>query len=335
MIKDFIQQLMQHQSLTSEQCYLALESLSEKLIPEQAAAFLALLHSKPETSAELQGFVTYLQEKMHYVAIQKPVLDIVGTGGDGSHTVNISSAASLVCASLGVHTAKHGNRSVSSRCGSADFMAALGITIDLNPKQAADLLQQCGFAFLYAPNFHPVLGQFKELRQALGVPTTFNLVGPLLNPTQPDYLVLGVYHPRLLPIYAAVVSQSQVKRALIVHSCGLDEASLLGKTTVVEVNASHQQQYTIELESLPLPSCKLSDIQGDDAEHNRALIMNAFSGEPSAIANTIALNSALGLYASHYCDTINQGITIAKEQLQSKKVLNYLRKVVDCSNQES
>ncbi len=330
-MKAFIKKLAQHNSLSAIECQQALTRLSEKFIPEQVGAFLSLLHSKPETSDELQGVVQYLQSKMHQIRSRKPALDIVGTGGDSSNTVNISSAASLLCASLGVITAKHGNRSVSSRCGSADLMSALGMTIDLTPAQGQALLEKTGFTFLYAPNFHPALAQFKSLRESLGIPTIFNLAGPLVNPVKPDYLVLGVYHPRLMPVYADFLVNTSIKRALIVHSQGLDEASLLGDTEVIEINGQSQQRYTIKPEDFNLKPCELSAIRGDDADTNQALIRGALSGNASAISDTIALNSGCALYASHHCESIAEGVRVAQQQLTSGKAIAKLEAIIECS----
>ncbi len=324
MLTSVINKLMQHKDLSAFECQQAVNQMVGSNNAAQAAAFLTLLHSKPETADELNGFVTALKQEMISVPTPTPTLDIVGTGGDGANTVNISSAASLVVASLGVTVAKHGNRSVSSKCGSADFFEALGVDINLPIENIQASLANHNFAFLYAPNFQPLMSQFKQLRNELKTRTTFNLVGPLLNPTHPDFYLLGVYDKRLLPIYADILIKSKIKRALVVHSCGTDEISLLGKTDIIEVNGETKKQYSIDVHDFAMQHCELKDLQGDDAETNKNLILKALKGEPSPIRDTIILNAGAALYASMNAKSIQEGVAKAANQIKSGKVILFI-----------
>ena len=228
MLTAAIQQLMQRKDLTQTQCQQAITDIMKGANSEQTAAFLVLLHAKPETADELYGIVRAMQAQMIPINVTQPLIDIVGTGGDGAHTVNISTASSLLVASCGVKVAKHGNRAVSSTCGSADFLQAVDIPVNTPADTVQHQLDKTGFTFLFAPNFHPAMKKIKTIRAALGVRTTFNLIGPLLNPVQPDYYLMGVYAERLLETFAEVLYQLNTKRALVVHGNGLDEINCLG-----------------------------------------------------------------------------------------------------------
>lgn len=334
MLTTVINTLMQRKNLTQDQVFKTITALSHCGINHnetqaQAAKFLTLLHEKGETLAELSGFIAALKNQMIAVTCQSPCLDIVGTGGDGANTVNISTASSLLVASLGVTTAKHGNRSVSSKCGSADFIESLDIPIDLPAKQAEQCLNNHHFVFLFAPNFHPCMKQFSALRKKLGVRTTFNLIGPLLNPTNPQYLLAGVYHPKLLPIYADYLAQSKTARALVVHSCGLDEITLLGPTQVIEIIGDKKKQYFIEPEKLGFQLSNLHDIQGGDAKTNKKLLLNALAGEAGAIQDTILLNSAAALYISKQVSTIEEGVAMSKQQVDRDRVIPFIHSLAN------
>lgn len=327
MLPLLINKLERGENLTQNECYHAVNTLKE-YTEEDIGRFLTLLHKKNETAEELSGFISALKKTMIPLETHFECLDIAGTGGDKANTVNISSAASLVTASLNIYTAKHGNRSVSSQCGSADFLESLGININLTPQQAKNYLEQNHFVFLYAPNFHPNLQHYKALRKTLGVPTTFNLVGPLLNPVQPKYAVIGVYSPDLLNLFAETLIDNDVERALIVHSCGLDEISLLGPTQVIEINQGTPKQYCIEPKDYGFSRCELAAIQGGDVATNKELLLNALSGAPGAISDTITLNAAAGLYASTTVPSIQQGVELARHQLQSGNTLNFIRQLL-------
>ena len=233
MLTSYLQELIQQKDLSADRCQTAVQAIIAGAPAEQVAALLVLLHAKQETVDELFGIVKAMQAHMTTVPYDQPLLDIVGTGGDGANSVNISTAAALLVASLGVPVAKHGNRAVSSRCGSADLLAALDIPIHLSIEQTQDALRTNQFAFLFSPNFHPAMKAITPIRRSLSVHTTFNLIGPLLNPASPAFYLIGVYEKRLLNIFADVVQRLNIKRALIVHGNGLDEISCIGPVNAI------------------------------------------------------------------------------------------------------
>ncbi len=325
MLTDYLQQLMQKGNLTSVQGEQVLSIITNGAKPEQTAALLTLLHNKPETAEELIGFVRGMKKQMIPVSYHEPLLDIVGTGGDGANTINISTASALVIASLGIKVAKHGNRSVSSKCGSADFLESLDIPIHLSPHDAQKALNHQGFAFLYAPDFHPAMQAVKNIRQALGIRTTFNLLGPLLNPATPSHLIIGVYEKRLMDIFADTLQKLPIKRALVVHGSGLDEINCLGSVDVIEVTPSSQQRYSLNPNDFGLPYCRLSDLQGGTSSFNRTQLMKALSGEASSIHNTIIFNVGVALHLVNSTITIQEGITLATRAAEDGTTLTYIK----------
>ncbi|MCL5272295.1 MAG: anthranilate phosphoribosyltransferase [Gammaproteobacteria bacterium] len=238
-LKLSIEKLMHGENLDSELCYAAInELLDPNKNPLQAAAFLVLLRSKSETPQELVAIVNCLRQKMIKVPTQHRVLDIVGTGGDGQNTVNISTGSAILAASCGIKVAKHGNRAASSLAGSADVLEALGVNIQLTPEKVAESIDKIGIGFCYSPNFHPVTKELKLLRKQLNVPTSFNLLGPLLNPANAQHLLLGVMDNNLLSKMATVLQQLYCSRSMLVHGQGLDEISCVGPAQIVELNAA-------------------------------------------------------------------------------------------------
>lgn len=329
MLTQQLTKLMQHENLSKEQCKLALNALLNIDNEAQASAFLALLHAKQETTEELSAFVETFREQMIAVNTHKDALDIVGTGGDGKNTVNISSATSLVCASLNVPTLKHGNNSVSSNSGSADFFQSLGIPLESDLSNINRSLNTMNFAFLYAPHFHPALKKVASIRKKLKLRSTFNLIGPLLNPASPSFQLIGVYKPDLLQLYAQLLSEQNIKRALVVHSCGLDEISLLGETQIYEINHNKINHYTITPKDFNLNTCELEEIQGLDAATNKSLILNALSGQDNAIQDTLVINAGAALYTAQHANSIADGIELARNQIKQGKVIEYINQLQD------
>lgn len=328
MLTDYLQQLSRKENLSMTHCQTAMQTILEgSAPPEQTAALLALLHAKPETLEELLGMVYTLQQQMIPVPCESSVLDIVGTGGDGSNSINISTAASLVVASLGVKVAKHGNRAISSRCGSADLLEALDIPIQSSPIEVQQRLANQNFAFMLATNFHPTLKVVSSVRRTLGIRTTFNLIGPLLNPARPDYCIVGVYEPRLLTLFADVLQRMPIKRALVVHGNGLDEISCTGPTTVIEITPFDKKQYSIDPRKLGFDYCTKADLQGGDAETNKKLILAAFNNQPGPILDTIILNAAVALHLVGECHYVETGIVLAREAIESGRVLNFVERL--------
>jgi len=324
-LKKMIQQLMDHQELTRTAAYQALSEILAGAPNEQIAAFLVLLHAKGETPAEMEGLIKAMLERMKTVKIEGPILDIVGTGGDAANTVNISTAASLLAAACGARVVKHGNRSVSSRCGSADVLESLGFRLDSTPQEVIHDVKRRRFAFCFSPNFHPAMEVLKNIRSALGVRTSFNLLGPLLNPARAQHLLIGVFSPHYLDLLADTLLRLKVEHAMLVHSCGLDEISLLGPTDLVEVIHNKKCYRKLDPKEFGFQYCTLAEIQGGDIQQNTAILKRVFRGGPGPIADTIILNAAVGLYVSGTVSTIELGIERAAKVLRAGNVLEIMK----------
>ena len=236
MLKIYIDKLLKNHDLTAAEMQSAMNKILLHPDETQIAAFLTLLKIKGESYHEIYGIVKKMQSLMIAQETQQPTLDIVGTGGDGSNTINISTASALLAATCGVMIAKHGNRSVSSLSGSADVLEALGVNINLAPHSIKQCLQKTNFSFLYAPNFHPAFSKIKSIRKKLGFPTIFNIIGPMLNPSHSQFLMIGVADPKYLPVISKVVNTLEINRALIFHGSGLDEISTIGPIKMIQSN---------------------------------------------------------------------------------------------------
>ncbi|MCH9770216.1 MAG: anthranilate phosphoribosyltransferase [Gammaproteobacteria bacterium] len=328
-----LNQLIQAKPLSVAQCKAAVEALLTGTNPSQAAALLALLQAKGVTANELAAFANCLRGHMQALQLNKPAIDIVGTGGDGMNTVNISSAAALVVASCGVPVLKHGNRAASSKSGSADVLAALGINIHLTPMQVQDCLAKYNFGFCFAPDYHPALKAVKAVRQALKIPTIFNLLGPLLNPAAVPYYLLGVANPRYLEIVAKALLKLNVQRALVVHANGMDELNCLGPAIAIEVTPNGCQPLTLDPGEYGFSTCTLADLQGGDAATNALLLTRVFSGEASPLADTIVFNAGVALHIYGKADSFASGIVMAKEQLKSGEVIKLIKNLRNYSKE--
>lgn len=335
MLTPYIEKLMQGTSLTESECEAALSDILNSTCSIQTAAFLVLLHAKQETATELLAFVRAMRAEMIAVTVPEKTLDIVGTGGDGANTLNFSTAASLVVASCGFPVVKHGNRSVSSRCGAADVLEAWGVNIHLNEEAVVRCLEKARMAFCFAPYFHPAMRALVPLRKKLGVRTTFNLLGPLLNPARADFYVMGVFDPKYLTLFAEVLSELACERALVVHGSGLDELSCLGPATVIEVSPHQQKPYEIDPKAFGLSRCTLSDLQGGTPEHNALQLRHALQGERGPVADTIALNAGAGLYVMGATKTIAQGVEMAQAAMALGQPDQVLATLIAASQQET
>jgi anthranilate phosphoribosyltransferase len=291
--------------------------------PHQLAALLALLAARGESSDVVFGFARAMREVMVSVpreAGAPPLLDIVGTGGDGHNSVNISTAAAIVAAAAGVPVAKHGSVSVSSRSGAADVLRELGVPM-LLPGAIGACVASAGIAFMFAPLFHPAMRHVVPLRKALRVRTVFNILGPLLNPAGASRLVLGVFHPRLLRVYADAVALLGVERALVVHCCGLDELAPVGPAQVVEVRAGHPPvEATWDPADWGVPRCAIADLAGGEPAENARIIRRLLDGdlgERPAVAHAVALNAGAALYVYGAAATPAEGFAAAMEVLRA------------------
>lgn len=327
MLRPYLLQLLDKAPLSTDDAEAAMRMILTEADPIQVAAFLAILKYRGETADEIIGMIRALEEHAIPVNLPTPTLDIVGTGGDLAHTVNISTGSAILAAACGVPIAKHGNRSVSSRSGSADVLEAFGLQIELSPKQLSKCLSEINIAFMYAPYYHPSLKKLGTIRRALKFPTLFNLLGPLLNPAKAEYALIGVAHEGFVELVANVLLQlKHIKRALVFHGCGLDELTPLGPMTAYHVHEGKIEKITLDPEALGFAPCTLEDLQGGDADLNAALLKKAFGGEPSALADALAFNAGAALWIYGRASTLEEGIYTAKKALAAGKALDLLDK---------
>lgn len=301
----------------------------------QIAAFLTGLRVKGELAEEVAGCVAALRR--HAVAVphtREVVFDCCGTGGDGSNSFNISTAAALVTAACGLPTAKHGNRAVSSSCGSADILEAAGARIDITPEHSAQLLDELGFCFLFAPRYHPVAARVAPVRKELGFRTLFNLVGPLLNPARATYQVIGTASLELAKQLAAVAGQVEDLNIITFHnSLGFDELLPTGENITFSLAGSTLNEAIVELPTVLRNGFKPAQIAGGSREENLRILKELLSGDESPVSQVVALNAGYGLLTAGCCETLTAGYEMAREALATGKVQKLFNNYVSFTNE--
>jgi len=323
--------------------------LTDAFVPEQAAAFAALLRAKGETPAEVAGMARALLASglrcRPRAAAAASLLDIVGTGGDGVGSVNISTGACVVAASAGARVAKHGGRSVSSLCGAADVVEALGVAMDLGPTGVAACVDEASVGFMYAPRYSPAMARVRPVRSALGVRTAFNILGPLLNPARAGRALVGVYDPSASELMAGALARLGVRKALVVHSMGLDELTPMGPADVVEVEQAVDdagdpvgeptiRRYRADPRDVGVPRCEVGDLAGGGAADNAAILRRAFSGERSAVADALVLNAGYALAAAGVAGSPGEGVAMAREAQEKGEPARVLERWAQVSRRE-
>lgn len=320
MLRESLEKVLTRTDLTSEEMAGAMEAIMEGRVPEvQVAAFLAALRVKGETVVEITEAARVMREKALQVEVDRhPLLDIVGTGGDGTGTFNISTATALVVAATGVAVAKHGNRSVSSKCGSADVLEALGIPLLAGPADVADCVETTGFGFLFAPHFHRAMKNVVPIRKCLGLRTIFNVLGPLTNPARPDCQLMGVFAPELVRPMAEVLGGLGVKRALVVHGHGgMDELSLSGPNKVSFLKDGVVADLEISPENAGLSCAGAGYAAGGTPEDNRRIIESVFDGERGPRRDVVVFNAAAALLTAGRVDSLELGARMAEEVIEA------------------
>ncbi|MDD6577956.1 MAG: anthranilate phosphoribosyltransferase [Lachnospiraceae bacterium] len=339
MIEEAIKKVVDKKDLTYDEAKeVMLEIMSGKTTPVLNAAFLAALSTK-STKAETIDEISGCAEAMRSLAtpVEHPgmeVLDIVGTGGDGSHSFNISTTSAMVIASSGVKVAKHGNRAASSLSGTADCLEALGININEDPDKCREMLEKTGFCFLFAQKYHSAMKYVGPIRKELGIRTVFNILGPLTNPAKPEFFLLGVYDEYLVEPVAKVLSSLGVKRALVVHGQDqMDEISASAPTTVCELREGFYRTSVIKPEDFGLTRGRKEDIIGGSPEENARITREVLSGKERGTKRTIVLmNAGAALYIAGKADSIASGVKLASDQIDSGKALETLENVIRESN---
>jgi len=333
MIREAIVTLVSGRSLTMEKTAAVMEEImTGEVTPAQFGAFVTALRLKGETVDEIVGLVKTMRAKAITVNITEPVVDTCGTGGDGLHTFNISTATAFVTAGAGLKVAKHGNRAMSSQCGSADVLAALGVKIDLNAKQVRRCLEEVGMGFMFAPVFHPAMKYASAPRREIGIRTVFNIIGPLTNPAGAKAQVLGVADESLLEKLASVLQSLGCNHALVVHGDdGLDEVTITGKTRICELKNSRIQSYTISPGDFGLSQASLEDLRGGSADENATLLRSILVDATGPQRDVVLMNTAAVLLAGERVSTLQEGINLAKEVIDSSQALMKLEQLIEFS----
>jgi len=356
MLMDALHRLANHnESLTREEARdVMAEVLAGKCTDAQIAALLTALRMKGETVEEIVGFAEAIRAAAAPLPIERngealavsgtgrdalaedALIDTSGTGGDASGTFNISTATAFVTAGAGVRVAKHGNRSISSKCGSADVVEALGVNIQLTPERAAQCLREVGLCFLYAPNLHPAMKQVQGVRRELRMRTMFNLLGPLTNPARASGQVVGVYSLELVEKLAEALSMLGLRRAVVVHGLdGLDEITVTGPTRIAEAREGIVKSYEVDPEEFGMKAATLQELAGGDAPENAAIIRSILQGEKSPRRDVVLLNTAAALVAAGRADHIGEAIPQAAKSIDSDAAQGKLEALVRLTSAES
>ena len=327
-MKKFLEKLKNKQDLSFNESKAAFEILMEgKASEDEIFDFLTLLSGKGEVSDEIAGGVYVLRDKSKRVNVQDCV-DTCGTGGDGMNTLNISTASALLLASMGIKVAKHGNKAVSSKCGSGDVLEALNIKIDLEPKDIEDQIKKNNFGFMFAPNYHSAMRFVGPTRKKIGKRTIFNMIGPLSSPALVEKQVVGVFDKKLLKIFANALNNLNIKFAWIVNSeDGLDEISPYAKTNVVQLKDNKISEITIDPNELNINANKFDNLLGDDAKFNAAKLIDIFKGEDNDFSKAECLNAAAGLIVSEKYSTFNNAYEDARKHILTSKAFEHLKKI--------
>lgn len=339
MIKEAIVKIVNKGDLSYDEAYAVMnEIMNGETTPTQNAAFLSALSTKSakaETTEEIAGCAAAMRAHATPVDTGMDIFEIVGTGGDNAQSFNISTTSALVAAAGGMKVAKHGNRAASSKCGTADCLEALGVNIEQSPEKCVELLNKVGMCFFFAQKYHSSMKYVGAIRKELGFRTVFNILGPLTNPGKPTMQLLGVYDEYLVEPLAQVLISLGVKRGMVVYGTDkLDEISLSSPTKVCEIKDGWFKSYTITPEDFGLTSCKKEDLVGGSPKENAEITKNILKGEKGAKRDAVLMNAGAALYIGGKADSLNDGIKLAGEIIDSGKAYETLQKLIEVSNTE-
>ncbi len=325
-----LEQLLQLRDMSeSESAALLIELTSADLPPAMAGALLIALRAKGVTPAEVRGFAGAMRALARQPELPPGIdaIDIVGTGGDGSGSLNLSTGAALLTAACGLPVVKHGNRSISSRSGSADLVEALGLALPLDEAHAARCLRATGFTFLFAPYYHPAMKALVPIRAALGVRTVFNLLGPLTNPAAPRFQLVGAYDAQSAELMAGTLAGMQIERAWVMHGAGgWDEATPIGPCLVFDVAAGSVRRFELDPRELGIERCEARDLAGGDAQVNLQALLDVFHGrDRGAHLSALLLQAGMALHIGGRADSVAQGIGAARQCIESGAAREWLR----------
>ena len=335
MIVDAIKKVIGREDLNREEAAMVMEEImSGKTTDAQIGSFITALRMKGETVEEISGFAKVMREHATRIAPKaEELIDTCGTGGDTLDTFNISTATAFVVAGVGVHVAKHGNRSVSSQCGSADVLQELGVNIELSPEAVEECINEVGIGFLFAPSLHRAMKYAIGPRREIGIRTVFNILGPLCNPAFATAQVLGVYNESLVLMMAKVLGDLGVKHALVVHGAnGMDEISNTGKSHIAEFRNGELLEYDIAPEQFGLARCSIDALRGGLKSENAAILKSVLSCKDGPQRDVVLLNSAAALIAADKVSDFESGLRMAAESIDSGSAFEKLTKLIEFSN---
>lgn len=334
MIKEAISKVVGHSDLTRKEMISCMdEIMTGKASPAQIGSFITALRIKGETVEEVTGACMVMREKAVKLSIAGKVVDTCGTGGSNTNAFNISTASSFVVSGAGLKVAKHGNRGVSSECGSADVLKALGVNIEITPDKVKECIEKIGIGFLFAPLFHGAMKYAIGPRREIGIRTIFNILGPLTNPANANCQVLGVYQEDLTEKLANVLKNVGVERAFVVHGLdGLDEVSITGKTKVSELKDKKVKTFNVEPKDFGIKKASLKDIKGGTVEENAQIVKDVLKGKSGPKKDIVVLNAAFALVAGDVAKDFKEAIKIADGSIQSGKAMDKLEKLIKFTN---
>jgi len=335
--QEALQRTIEHREIFhDEMLHLMRLIMRGELSPVLSAAIIAGLRVKKETIGEITAAATVMREFANHVQVadNSNFVDIVGTGGDGSHTFNISTASMFVAAAAGARVAKHGNRSVSSRSGSADVLEALGVNIDLRPDQVAASIAETGMGFMYAPNHHPAMKNIAAVRRELGVRTIFNILGPLTNPADAPNQLMGVFHPDLVGIQVRVMQRLGAKHVLVVYGKdGMDEVSLGASTLVGELRDGEIREYELHPEDFGLQMVSNRTLKVENADESKSMLLGALNNKPGVAREIVVLNAGTALYTANVAASVANGIALARDAIESGRAREKIDELVRFTQQ--
>ncbi len=334
MIKEAILKVYKNEDLTYGEAYETMdEIMSGEASEVQMSAYLTAMSMKEETIDEITASAEAMRAHCVRLLNDEDVLEIVGTGGDGSNTFNISTTSSIVISAAGVPVAKHGNRSASSKCGAADVLEELGVNINISPEKSLSCLKEINLCFLFAQNYHLSMKYVAGVRKELSIRTIFNILGPLTSPAGASMEVLGVYERELLEPLADVLKNLGVKSAMVVYGMdGMDEISSSDKTAICELKDGETRTYEISPEDFGMDVASKEDLVGGEAEENAKITRAVLNGEKGPRRNAVLLNSAAGLYVAGMVDSLEEGVKLAEDVIDSGKAMEQLEKFIEVTN---
>lgn len=334
MIRQAIFKVSKKEDLTYDEAYRTMDEIMSGAASEvQMSSYLTAMAMKGETIDEITASAEAMRNHCIRLLNDVNALEIVGTGGDGSNTFNISTTSSIVISAAGVPVAKHGNRSASSKCGAADVLEELGVNIQIEPDKSLQCLKENNICFLFAQNYHIAMRYVASVRRELGIRTIFNILGPLTNPAGATMQVLGVYDKELVEPLAKVLNNLGVKSALSVYGIdGMDEISVSDKTCVCEIKDGETKSYEIDPSEFGFEKCSIEDLVGGDPKENARITLDILKGQKGPKRNAVVLNSAAGLYVAGAAESIGDGVKIAEDMIDSGKALQQLENFIEFTN---